>query len=107
MAKKKLETREDRMLDAIREYEEVSAELKPLADKKDALWTELKELMGASEEKIVPGFGKVTYGYDKDKPIREIDWDVFKEEQPKIYKKYVVEDTKKGSRRLILKGMEE
>jgi len=107
MAKKKKSTSEDRMLEAIREYEEVSAELKPLEDKKTELWEEIKRLMGNSQEEIVPGFGKVTFKYDKNKPVYEVDWEVFKKEQPKIYKQYVVEDTKKGSRRLILKGLEE
>jgi len=107
MAKKKTSTSEDRMLEAIREYEEVSAELKPLSNQKDSLWKEIKELMGESEEKIVPGFGKVTYGYDKDKEVVEFDREAFQAAEPKLYKKYVKVKQVKGSRRLILKGLEE
>lgn len=98
-------TDDAKILDLIRIYEEVMAELHPLDKQKKQIWEDIKELMGKAEEKIVPGFGKVTFKFDKDKKVQELDFDLFKKEQPKLYKKYVKEETTKGARRLVLVGM--
>lgn len=98
---------DDRLLELIRLYEEVCAEINPLEKDKKEYWTEIKDLMGDTEEKVVPGFGLVTYKNDKDKEVVEVDRESFEKENPKLYKKYVKVKVVPGNRRLVLKGMEE
>ena len=96
----------DELLDAIRKYEELAADICPIEKEKKAQWATIQRLMGETEEKVVPGFGLVTYKHDKDREVVTVD-PSFAEEQPKLYKKYVKVEFKQGARRLVLKGMNE
>ena len=81
------------------QYEVLRKEETRIKKAKDEIAVQLKAAFG--DKVFLPSASfKLSYDYDADKMTRTVDWDEFKKAEPKVYKKWVHEETVKGSRRI-------
>ena len=102
-----MSTTESQFKRLITMYEEAAGIAKSALQEKTEIWDKIKEMMGDEEEHELPGYGSITFHYDKDKEVVEFDREAFKKAEPKLYKKYVSVKIVQGARRLVLHPRED
>ena len=88
------------------EYEKLRNQESKIKKAKDEISTQIKAAFGDKEDLPVPDF-ILSYHYDDDKTSYTVDYEEFQKAEPKVYKKWVHEETVPGSRRLMVKRIEE
>ena len=88
------------------EYEKLRKQESKIKKAKEEIGTQIKASFGDKLDLPVPDF-IASYHYDDDKTVYTVDYEEFKKAEPKVYKKWVHEETVPGSRRLLIKRIEE
>lgn len=88
----------DESISRARQLATLQAEAKQLDAQINGLKHGFEDLLGENEIGVLPGWGKVTWKTVTPKPKPEIDFDLFKDQQPDMYARYVTETARASYR---------
>ena len=91
----------------VQKYIDLGEEIKPLTKERKQLGDIIKKWLGDKTEADIEDIGTITYGYDADKEVEEVDLLKLQQDYPKVYKAVVTKTTKPGARKLKMPGASE